>query len=451
MSADTSAGSCTLTQAGAVTDVPVGQKCSVTYTFNTKASGAANLAIPYAVALNGTVLPEYEEKPRSLGGDRKIKLKVAPGSKIALYLNSDARQGFRTHPVYAVEVGRRDVEIDITERLGRGNTETAVLGPPTCTLAADGKRFDKYIATLTGDVWMKISHLYTRAEASEILPADTDPIIRAAVLSIYAPLTSRALTIHFPPVDEMPSQVVTLTFEEQQQSVNANTSYCPLLSHVLPRTHPKCYLALITEARTAGVTKLCVSSAWRPSFGSIAHRAGLGLDVYYIEGGAAQLNLNRKALTNKTQRSGANVSQDEKELYEELTAKDREASAKTKYAEDCAKAARSAPSDATLAEKSRVASDAAQISVRAADKARAAWRAKVEANQPALMKSLRSRLSARKDVSQILDPWYVDLATRDETPAKPNEQRSDLEQAHNNHLHITIHEPKIYELKAQTK
>jgi hypothetical protein len=147
----------------------------------------------------------------------------------------------------------------------------------------------------------------------------------------------------------------------------------------------------------------------------------------------------------------SNVAQEEKELYEELASKDTEATAKTKEAEDYAKAARNAPSDAVLAEKSRVASAAARISIQAADKARAAWRAKVDANQPPIVKSLRSRLSERKDVTQIIDPWYVDLDTRDQSPAKPNEQRSRVEKAHNNHLHITIDEPKIYESKAQPK
>jgi hypothetical protein len=439
--------SCTLTPAGTVTNVPVKRMCSVTYTFDTKAT-QARLAIPYAVALNGIVLPEHEEQPRCLGDDRKIKLTVLPGAKVALYLNSDARQGFRTLPVYGVEVGTRDVDITITERLGRGNTETGKLPPPTCTMTADGKRIDRCDATLTGDIWMKISHRYTREEANEMMPADTDPTVRAAVLSIYAPLTNRTLTINFPATSAKPAQSITMTFEEQP-SVSANTSYCPLLSHVLTRTHPKCYLALITEARAAGITKLCVNSAWRPSFGSIVHRAGLGLDVYYIEASATQLSIERRALTSTTQRSGANVGQEEKELYVELTKKDTEATAKAKVAEDCAKAARKTPSDVTLAEKSRVASDAAQISVQAADKTRAAWYAQVEANQPAVMKSLRSLLSAREDVTQIIDPWYVELQTHDKKPAKPNEQRSSLEQSHNNHLHITIKEPKIYESKPQ--
>ncbi|KQW97194.1 hypothetical protein ASC94_10430 [Massilia sp. Root418] len=442
MSAGTAAGSCTLTQAGAVTDIPVGQKCSVTYIFNTKASGADNLAIPYAVALNGSVLPEYDHKPHSLTGDRKIKLKVAPGSKVALYLNSDARQGFRTHPVYAVQVGSRDVEILITERLGRGNTETAMLGLPVCIEEGNGRRFDKYEATLTGNVWMKVSHRYTREEANELMPADADPSIRAAVLSIFSPLPNPILGITFLASREKPAEAITLTFQEQQ-SVNANTSYCPLLQEVLPRTHPLCYLALITEARAAGITKLRVTSAWRPSFGSIVHRAGLGLDVDYIESAGAQLTIARKSISEGGQQSSANVSQDEKQLFDEMKKKQAEFKLKKEHAARCVTATAHSPGDASLAEKCSAAADEVKLAAEAAAEAKNAWKKKMQAEDPALMNSLRSRLSIRPDVHQILDPWYMDFNTQDKRPADPNEHRPGVEKAHNNHLHITIKEPRI--------
>ncbi|WP_377701353.1 hypothetical protein [Pseudoduganella sp. UC29_71] len=442
MSAGIAAGSCTLTQAGAVTDIPLGRKCSVIYTFNTKASDAANLAIPYAVALNGAVQPEYEDKPLSLGSDRKIKLKVAPGSKVALYLNSDAHPGYRTQPVYAVQIGSRDVEVLITERLGRGNTETAVLGPPTCIEEANGRRFDKYDTTLTGDIWMKISHRYTREEANELMPADAAPITRAAVLSIFSPLPSPTLDITFPTSQEKPAHTISLTFHEQQ-SVNANTSYCPLLQEVLTRTHPLCYLALITEARAAGITKLRVTSAWRPSFGSIVHRAGLGLDVDYVESGGTQLSIARRALSDGSKQSGENVTQEEKQLFDEMKKKQAELSSKKAVAAKCAKAAENSPADASLAEKSRAAAEDAKVAANAANKAKDAWKDTVDRADPALMKSLRTRLSARPDVHQILDPWYMDFDTQDKRPAVPNEHCPGVEKAHSNHLHITIKEPRI--------
>lgn len=432
--------SCTLTPAGTVTNVPVSRMCSVTYTFDTKAT-QARLAIPYVVALNGAVLLEHEKQPRCLGGDRKIKLTVPPGTKVALHLNSDARQGFRTHPVYGVEVGNRDVEITITEHLGRGNTETGKLPPPTCTMTADGKRVDRCDATLTGDIWMKISHLYTREEANEIMPADADPIVRAAVLSIYTPLTSRTLTINFPATSAKPAQSITMTFEEQP-SVNANTSYCPLLSHVLTRTHPKCYLALITEARAAGITKLCVNSAWRPSFGSIVHRAGLGLDVYYIESRDVQLSIERKALRIHEKSEGRNVTKREKELFDEMQQKRTEEKARRDEVDRLVRTARksSASPSGDEVNTARQAADSARL---ASSKAEDNWKRQLDMTEPALMKSFRSRLSAREDVIQILDPWYIDVKTQDKSPGEANDQDPGLERDHNNHLHITIDEPKI--------
>lgn len=442
MSAVQAAASCTLTADGAVTDVPVNQKFSVTYTFNTGASGAATLQIPYAVEIDGAVLPEFAEKPRSLGDDRKIKLKVAPGSKVALYLNSDAHPAYRTQPVYAVQARSRDVEVTITERLGRSNTETAILDTPTCIQAANGKRFDKYDATLTGDIWMKISHRYTRGEAAEIIASDTDPTIRAAVLSIYAPLTGNSLQINFPASDALPAQSIRLIFEEQQ-NVSANTSHCPLLSHVLTRTHPNCYLALISEARGAGITKIRVNSAWRPSLGSIVHRAGLGLDVDYMESPAEALTIERKSLTDQNTQNGRNVSQREKELFEAMQSKKAEAQQKNEEAKNLEAIAKKTPENADSAAQSQAANRDATLAREAAKKAEGDWAEQLKANEPPLMKSLRSLLSQRKDIVQILDPWYVDLNTRDKIPGAPNQQRNQLEKGHNNHLHITIKEEKI--------
>ncbi|MYN07537.1 hypothetical protein [Pseudoduganella aquatica] len=442
MSASQAAASCTLTPGGVVTDVPVSQMVSVTYTFDTSASGVAKLQIPYAVEINGTVLPEFAEKPRPLGDDRQIKLSLAPGTKIALYLNSDAHPAYRTQPVYAVQARTRDVEVTITERLGRGNTETATFDVPTCIQTTDGKRFDKYDATLTGDIWMKVSHRYTTKEVAKIIGSDTDPIIRAAVLSIYSALTNNTLNINFPGSAALPAQSISVTFEEQQ-NVSANISYCPLLSHVLPRTHPNCYLALISEAREASITKLKINSAWRPSLGSIVHRAGLGLDVTYIESSEGKLSIERKSLSDENKKNGTNVTQQEKELFKELQSKEAIARQKSDEAKLLETAAKKSPMNSVMTESSRSAKIEAEDALRAARKAKEDWTEKLSADEPPLIKSFRSRLSRRKDVHQILDPWYMDFNTSDKNPGKPNAQQSDAEKGHNNHLHITTREPKI--------
>jgi hypothetical protein len=53
---------------------------------------------------------------------------------------------------------------------------------------------------------------------------------------------------------------------------------------------------LLAEARAAGVTELRITSGWRPMLGSIAHRAGLGLDIDYAESATEHVALNRAAL-----------------------------------------------------------------------------------------------------------------------------------------------------------
>lgn len=442
MSASQAAASCTLTPGGAITDVPVSQKLSVTYTFDTSASHSVTLQIPYAVEINGVVLPEFAKKPGCLGKDRKIKLKVAPGTKVALYLNSDAHPAYRTRPVYAVQARSRDVEVSITERLGRGNTETASFSAATCIQSADGKRFDKYDATLTGDIWMKVSHTYTPEEVAKLIPADTEPAIRTAVLQIYAPLTAPALTVNFPASPSSPSGTLSISFLEQENA-HSNISYCPLLSHVLTRTHPKCYLALICEARSCGISKLTVNSAWRPLLGSIVHRAGLGLDVQYIESPAGKLKIDRIALTSKSQKSELNVTQAEKSLFKEYRRRQSEAEEKEQISIKLTKAASEARDNAALQREAQNADEDMRNARKAESAAKAAWNAERNTNEPNSIMTFRTQLSRRQDIKQVLDPWYIDLDTHDNTAASPNEQRSAVESMHNNHLHITVIEDKI--------
>ena len=58
-----------------------------------------------------------------------------------------------------------------------------------------------------------------------------------------------------------------------------------LLGGGLTRVHPGGYAALINAALANGVSSIKMNSCWRPMVGSIAHRAGLGLDVWLSEQG----------------------------------------------------------------------------------------------------------------------------------------------------------------------
>jgi hypothetical protein len=449
MAGSTPDATCTLSPEGTVTTVLVGPKCKVIYEFNTAAT-SAGLALPYVVAINGQVLPEYAEKPGALRDKRTINLAVNPGSKIALFLNSDVHPKHRKHPVYALEVGNNDVHVKITEKTGRIGHEWATLKQPLCRPGTTpGKRVDVYDAALTGDIWMQISHLYTADEAEALLPPDTAPAVRTAVRSIFTGLSRPEIVVNFPASDSAPVMTLKVEFmEEMQNNVLLNTTHCPWLTGILPRTHPCAYAALLTEAHAAGVTSLRVTSGWRPSFGSIAHRAGLGLDITYLEGETQRVFLNRASLTSGNAPRNGNVSEREKVLWREyqdaqteVVARERELKAAQGRLDRNGGSAKAAQ----LTQELAAAKDRVNASKERESAAGEKWNDERNRNEPNLIRKLRDKLGQNKSVKQLFDPWYMDANTADNIPPVPNEQRSTNpnERTHNNHLHITVREPKI--------
>jgi hypothetical protein len=440
---------CTLSPQGTVTTVRVRSKCKVSYKFDTRATSAA-LVLPYVVSIDGQVLPEYADKPGALRGQRTIDLLVNPGSKVALFLNSDVHPAHRSNPVYALEAGRDDVQVNIVEKKGRIGHELATLRAPVCRPgAAPGKRLQVYEAALTGDIWMQISHLYTSAEADALLPADTAPAIRAAVRSIYAGLARPEVSVKFAASDTGPALTLRVVFrDEMQGNVLENTTHCPWLTGILPRTHPCAFAALLTEAHAAGVTSVAVTSGWRPSLGSIAHRAGLGLDITYLEGGGQTVFLNRASLTNGSAAGNGNVSAREKVLWREH--QDAKAERATRERERVDKHDRLARNRES-GNPAQLVSELADANVRltaARDReniAREEWDRERNLHEPALICKLRDRLVRNASVKQLFDPWYMDADTTDQIAPVANEQRrtNPNERLHNNHLHITVRELKI--------
>ena len=266
---------------GGLTAVTVNPPRKVTYIFSGVSS--ANLKIPYAVAVNGSALAEYAAKTRRVscpkGGWGKLSVTVQQGQTVSLYLNSDAHPDFRQKSVYAVTAGERDVEIRIEEKDGK-HTETDA---PVQQIDPDAKKeaektADTYTASLTGDIWMKVSHRYTQTEAEARMPQGTSTAVREAVKSIYRGLANAALTLTEPASAGKPAKTLHVVFTDSDNP-NDNISSYSLLSDGLPRVHPAGYAALFTAALNANVSSLTLSSCWRPLLGSIAHRAGLGLDV----------------------------------------------------------------------------------------------------------------------------------------------------------------------------
>ncbi len=441
---------CTLSPEGTVTTVRVGPRCKVTYEFDTSAT-SAGLALPYVAAINGKVAPEYAEKPASLSRNkRKIELLVKPGSRIALFLNSDVHPDHRRNPVYALQVGQNDVHVKITEVKGRIGHEQPTVGTRYCRRSpTPGKDIDVYDASLTGDIWMAISHVYTAAEADALLPSDTSPVVRAAVCSIYAGLSRPELVVNFPASDSAPRLTLKVEFlEEMLDNVRANTTWCHWLKDVLPRTHPRAYAALLTEAHAAGITLVRVTSAWRPMFGSIAHRAGLGLDITYIEGGQKRGFFNRAFLINLKAPRNGNVSERERELwrdYQDAQAELAVAEKERGVAERQLNRNRDPQKSSQLESSFTRRNDRLDAARRRSALASQKWNNEKNGNEPVLIRDLRERLGKNQFIKQIFDPWYMDANTADDIPPVPNQQRSGNanERVHNNHLHITVREPKI--------
>jgi hypothetical protein len=236
--------------------------------------------------------------------------------------------------------------------------------------------------------------------------------------------------------------------DEMQNNVLLNTTHCPWLTGILPRTHPCAYAALLTEAHAAGVTSVRVTSGWRPSFGSIAHRAGLGLDITYLEGDTQRVFLNRASLTNDNAPRNGNVSEREKVLWREhqnakaeVAGKERE----LKAAQGRFNGNRDSGKTAQLSQELDDAKDRVNASKERESAAGEKWNDERNRNEPNLIRKLRDKLGQNKSVKQLFDPWYMDANTADNIPPVPNEQRSTNpnERTHNNHLHITVREPKI--------
>lgn len=304
------------------TVVLVSGKRKVTYVLDTSAS-SSSLKMPYALAINGKAHADFKARAFQVSGNKgKITVTVDAGQEVSLYLNSDAHPDYRTQPVYAITPTDNDVEVHVTEKSGKhADLDTPVLRAK----ASKPGRSDEYSAPLTGDIWLKISHQYTLDEASKLIPADTASPIKAAILKYFDGSITRANSlnkIELPAKDEKPAQTC-------QISVSAGADG-NALKHIrnfdlyrdgLPRVHPLGYLALIEAAFDAGIEKLTLTSTWRPMVGSVAHRAGLGLDVNYLDA----TRLNREELRKAQAVDTDNVSEEEKKRFKEKEAAEAEA------------------------------------------------------------------------------------------------------------------------------
>lgn len=433
----------------------VSRKRKVTYILDTTKS-SASLKMPYALAINGKAHADFRLRAFQVSGNKgKITVTVDAGQQVSLYLNSDAHPDFRQEPVYAVTPSDNDIEVHITEKTGKhADTDTPVLKSKAAKLGDS----DQFSAPLTGDIWLKISHKYTATEAGALIPMQTAPEIKAAVLKYYDGTLTKASSsnkITLPAKDGQPAKSCQIDVSDgADKNALENIQRFDLFADGLPRVHPLGFLALIEAAFDAGIEKLALTSTWRPMTGSVAHRAGLGLDVNYLD----STRLNREELRGKkpTKDADDNVSEEEKKLFKEkeeaeAEAEKAETELKKLQAEQKALLAlkKTQPNKANPTREiqlDREITEAKEKAAAANNKAKEKnemWNKERDKNEPAKVVGYRASLSQCKHVKQLYDPWFMDDDTQDKIPAKPNEQKTRNEKLHAHHLHITVHEPKI--------
>lgn len=381
------------------TDVPVPATRTVTYLFNTgswvsasvRTSSEKQLKLPYEVAFDRVVHRKERGWPQRIVGRSPFRVQVPVGTQVSLFLNSDALEGARRHPVYSVTPTEHDVTVTITETRGSapGTSDAPVLSHSAVDPSTK-RMTDYYTAPLHGNIWARISRVYTEAEAQALIPVDADGGVREAVASIYRVLTSSRLTAS---CSSPTGHRVVVSFSDSDNP-RQNVSSYQLLRDGLTRVHPLGFYALIDAARLSGVTQLGVTSCWRPSLGSIAHRAGLGLDVNIVGDEQSSVRVNRAELIGR----GPDVpwvTEEEKRLYRER-----------------------------------------QSSL-------GSWTSEVDRSKPQVFGGFQRALQASPYVKQLFDPWNMDANTQDAVGAAYNAQTSANEKLHNNHLHITLDIPGV--------
>jgi hypothetical protein len=455
-------GTTKLDNATGVTDVPTTAQYTVTYIF--QCTSAAKVNLPYAIAVNGNVLPAYQTKTSRVTSGKttqngkpvytsgKFSIEAEAGAKVSLYLNSDAAVGYRANPVYAVTVGQRPVVVKVTEKEGQhADSDTPALAPAPKDSKAAAE--DHYTAPLTGDVWMKVSHKYTSAEVDALMPTGTGPEVIAAIKSIYDGLKVAKLTVTVAANDAKPAQSLEIKFEDSTNPKGNIVSYA-LLTDGLTRVHPGGYAALFNAALENAITSLNVTSCWRPMLGSIAHRAGLGLDVNYV--GAVRMNRQELRVSANAGKGNAkdddNVSDAEVKAfkaYEDSIVADKKAAAGLGQANMALDGALKSSDRAKIGEAqraARAARDARNVAAGEQDEALKSWNVERDAAEPANARLFRASLLKCTCVRQLFDPWFMDENTQDKTDPVPNMQRgatTSNERLHSHHLHITVDEPKI--------
>ena len=445
------------TTPGSCVDCPLPTLRRVSYVFETglwddASDSEKSLTIPYAHAINGKIDAAYAKQAFLLHARQAKEFFVEPGQSISLYLNSDAKPGYRQIPVFKITPDAHDVEVIIKEKRGKlGDKETLDAPIETKEVTAKNgskRKVDVYHTVLSGDIWLKVSHKYTTDEAKALIAPETAPEIRDAVLKLYDGSQQGKMQVS---LKDAQGENKSLSVEFGDQSnPRDNTTAFDLYKDGLPRVHPQAWAAVIGAGFKAGVKGVKTSSAWRPQEGSILHRTGLGLDVNYLD----NTQLNRGELINKGPDTD-NVSEEEKRLYKEKRSADEaETQAQDEVnklkAEQEALKARKAKEpnkvspirEMEIEKELKIASEKKKDAAAKKEKANEAWNTERDKHEPVKVKDFRAALKHQKGVSNLFDPWFMNADVRHK-PDLPNEYKTGNEKLHRHHLHITIDDPAL--------
>lgn len=422
-------------------------------------------------ALNDLWVRKYPgEKSPPLGyHDIPFGVAVEPGTTIGVCINIDAKKKFRNYPLWQITVGNNNVMIDVFETYGPLGLDERVKKIKTINHGTEKapKMVDHYTARLTGDIWKRSTHPFTGADV-DAMPTDrASDAMRTALKKIYAAdftMVGKDFAIDVPRGnDDKDTAAVRLHWlAGENNNCIANIKDLDLKKDIPSRIHPEAYAAAAKAALEANLTEIRFSSSWRPMLGSIAHRAGLGLDVVWLKSNDGATHLNRKTLGEK---EGENVSKDEEKAFNEMKQAEQDAATAAKRAKEAAIAEGNAKAAyAKLAKNSRATPEMiaeAKKKAEEATKARedavearknadstsrektTAWKKQMNKDQPSAVANFRSNVMKKPIVKQVLDPWYMDKNTHDNEAPTANDQSDGLEKQHNNHMHITINDPEL--------
>jgi len=349
---------------------------------------------------------------------------LPPGITVAICIGRDSKSTFRRYPLWPITTGDNDIVLDIYEAYGQNGLDDTVSEPDSQDQGADGQACttDYRSAQLSGNIWLRSTHPFTAADVDALSLEHVTPAMKAALKKIYAAdflVQGSDFALDVPKEEGGATKVRLHWPASANENCMHNISGINLRADVPARVHPAAYATAVRAAFDANITRIDLSSSWRPMLGSMGHRNGLALDMNYLQGEKG-LRLNRDGLTNGKKLE--TISKEEQEAYENIKKAEVEETA-------------------ALKNKDSVKYKAA---VQARKEAEDKWVDAVEKNQPSILDVFRKSLFKYKPlISQVLDPWYMDKDTRDQELPIPNQQKDELEILHRNHLHITIQDLEL--------